>query len=140
MAGCMATLRPLMKRAQIKLQTLRSSRFLSAEQSLSVEVGMTSSNEQRESSKSADVFQVKKDAGSTSEDQNHGGSRARNSHSTGRGSMECILSPSDEKQHAFGQGKSLELDRTNTWPSVCPNSANELPPLVPMLNRPQDEV
>ncbi|KAF2437906.1 hypothetical protein P171DRAFT_526671 [Karstenula rhodostoma CBS 690.94] len=133
MAGCMATLRPLMMCAQVKIQTLRSPRLLFAKKSHSVEMGMTSSNEERGGSKGADAVKFSKDAGLASERHQDGG-RARTSQSTGRGSStECILSPSDEN-HTFGQCESLELDRTNTWASVSPNPGDALPPLMPTLH------
>ncbi|KAF9734730.1 integral membrane family protein [Paraphaeosphaeria minitans] len=132
MAGCMATLRPLIKCAHAKVQTLRSSRTLFARNSHLVEIGMNSSNEERADSRSANIVQYSKDAGLTSEDRRRDGGRTRISHSTGQGSTECILSPSEEK-HTSEQSKRLELNRTNTWTSVSPDCSDLLPPLVPTL-------
>lgn len=99
MAGCMATLRPLVSLAWTKAQSLRSSRSTDARKSQPVEIGM-SSNKNSGVSKRADVIQLSKDSGSTSEVQCRHIDLTRISPSTSHKSTECSLLRAEE-QHAL---------------------------------------
>jgi hypothetical protein len=89
MAGCMATLKPLIERVRIKAQSLRSPGSRAARKWPRVEIRMTSSNEDGGDSRRGHVAQLSR---STGDIQSHDRYLARISQNTSRGSTECILS------------------------------------------------
>jgi hypothetical protein len=96
MAGCMATLRPLIECAWRKALSLRSPL---------AEIGMTSSNEEGGDDKCGHVAQLSRSTGDIPPPDS---CFVRMSQSTGRGSTECIL-PRNEEQNTLRYDKSLEL-------------------------------
>jgi hypothetical protein len=105
MAGCMATLRPLIECAWRKALSLRSSASRTAAKSPLAEIGMTSSNEEGGDDKCGHVAQLSRSTGDIPPPDS---CFVRMSQSTGRGSTECIL-PRNEEQNTLRYDKSLEL-------------------------------
>lgn len=132
MAGCMATLRPLMKRTLIKVQSLRSSITVNRKEYQPTELGSGSSNEAGGVAKREEVSNLSKNPRLAPKAQIREIDPLRASQSSDRGITEGILSRT-EVRPMLAQEKSLELDRSRTCASVVRESNGKVRRTLPML-------